>query len=99
MEFLNAQAKYIAEQMRGMSASQRIAIALLVVIIVGGMWGLVGWSRQGQWEPLLDQSFTPEQIQRVTTELALAGVEAKVEGDRVLIHGGDDVRTQALGGQ
>jgi flagellar M-ring protein FliF len=94
MEFLNAQAKYIAQQLRTMSISQRVAIVLSVVVVVGGMWGILRWGSQAEWTPLLDQSFTADQIQQVQAELAMAGVSSKVEGDRVLIKGDDDARRQ-----
>lgn len=94
MEFLNAQAKYIHEQWGSMSISQRLAIGLLLVVVLVGMWGMIRWGGEAEWTPLLDQAFTAEQIQQVQAELALAGVASKVEGDRVLIHGGDDVRRQ-----
>jgi flagellar M-ring protein FliF len=94
MEFLNAQAKYIHEQWRSMSISQRLAIGLLLVIVLVGMWGMIHWGGQAEWTPLLDQAFTAEQVQKVQAELALAGVRSKVEGDRVLIQGDDDARRQ-----
>jgi flagellar M-ring protein FliF len=94
MEFLNAQAKYIAQQLRTMSTSQLVAIVLSVVVVIGGMWGILRWGSQSEWTPLLDQSFTAEQIQAVQAELAMAGVASKVEGDRVLIKGDDDTRRQ-----
>lgn len=94
MEFLNAQAKYVATQLRSMSTSQRAAIALLLVVILASVWGMIHWSGQPDWTPLLDQSFTSDQIQQVQAELAAAGVPSKVQGDRVLIKGGDDARRQ-----
>jgi len=94
MEFLSAQAKYIHEQWRSMSISQRLAIGLLLVVVLVGMWGMIRWGGQAEWTPLLDQAFTAEQIQQVQAELALAGVPSKVEGDRVLIQGDNDARRQ-----
>ncbi|HVP10480.1 MAG TPA: flagellar M-ring protein FliF C-terminal domain-containing protein [Phycisphaerae bacterium] len=94
MEFLNAQAKYIAQQLRTMSTSQRLAIALAVVGVAVGMWGFIRWGSQSEWTPLLDQSFTGEQIQQIQAELAMAGVPSKLEGDRIFIKGDDDTRRQ-----
>ncbi len=94
MEFLNAQAKFIREQMRSMSLSQRAAIGLLLVILVAATWWMLRWGGQGEWAPLLDQSFTQEQIQQVQAELVATGVKSKVEGDRILVQGGDDARRQ-----
>lgn len=92
MEFLNAQTKYIAEQLRGMSFTQRAVVALLLVVLIGAMWGMISWSSQGEWTDLLNQTLTSEEIQRVEAQLTLAGVETKVEGDRVFIRGDENER-------
>ncbi len=92
MEFLSSQSRQIREQLRGMSASQRIAIFLLVIVLVGGMWGLISWGSEPSWAPLLDQSFTPSEIQRVQSELRVAGVPSKVQGDRIHIRGDEEDR-------
>jgi flagellar biosynthesis/type III secretory pathway M-ring protein FliF/YscJ len=92
MEFLRAQWSQIGRQVACMNASQRIAVALLVVVLLGGMYGLVAWSGQPEWMPLLDQAFSLEQIQKVQGELASAGVATRVAGDRVMIRGNDEER-------
>lgn len=97
MEFLKAQSTQIGEQLRGMSVSQRIAVGLMLVVLMGGMFGLIRWGGQGEWIPLLDQAFTSEQLQRIQAELmTLTGVETKVEGDRVYVHGDEDRRRQLI---
>lgn len=97
MEFLKAQAVQIGEQLRGMSVSQRIAIVLLLIILVGGMFGFIRWGGQSEWIPLLDQSFTADQLQRISAELmTLGGTQTKVEGDRLLVHGDEDQRRQLI---
>jgi flagellar M-ring protein FliF len=95
MEFFSSQARYVAEQMRGMSLSQRIAVALLALVLIAGMWWLLAWSGQPPWTPLLDQSFSSEESHRVRSELRVAGIGSRVEGDRVLIQGGDGERQLA----
>lgn len=98
MDFISAQSRQIVEQLRGMSVSQRIAIMLLVVVLLGGMWGMIRWGSEPSWIPLLDQAFSPTEIQRVQSELRMAGVSTRVSGDRVQIQGGDEdrQRMQAL---
>ena len=98
MEFFAAQAQQIGRQLRGMTASQRVAVFLMVVVLVGGAWGMIRWGSTPDWMPLLDQSFTADQIQQVQAELLLAGVTSQVQGDRVLISGndGERQRVQAL---
>jgi flagellar M-ring protein FliF len=95
MEFLNAQTKYVADQLRSLSASQRVAIALLLVILLGGMWGMIQWSGQGEWIDLLGQSLTPQELNKVETQLRLAGVESNVDGDRIFIRG-DEAQRQRI---
>lgn len=95
MEFVSAHARQIAEQLRGMSTSQRIAILLLVVVLLGGMWGMIRWGSEPDWILLLDQSFSPSEIQSVQSELRLAGISTRVQGDRVQIQGADDDRQRA----
>lgn len=95
MEFLSAQTRQISEQLRGMSVSQRIAIGLLVIVVVGGMWGMIKWGTEPDWTPLLDQSLSAEEIARVQSELRVAGVASRVAGDRVQIQGDDEFRQRA----
>lgn len=96
METIKAQARYIADQMRTLSTSGRIAISLLLVLLVGGLYQMMNWAGRPEWQALLDQPFTPAQIQRVQSELSLAGVKTKVEGDRILVQGDDDDRQRTM---
>lgn len=96
MEFLKQQGRYVADQFRTFSASQRIAIALLLVVLLGATYQMLTWAGGPDWQPLLDQSFTPAQIQRVQGELAAVGMSSRVEGDRILIRGNDDERQRLM---
>jgi len=92
MEFLKAQTDYISQQLRTLNLSQRIAIGLLVVVLFGGMYQMMQWAGRPEWTPLLGQALSADQIQRIQGQLAVAGVEMKVDGDRVLIRGDDEDR-------
>lgn len=92
MEFLTSQFKQIGQQLRSTTLSQRIAVGLLAILLVVGMWGMISWGGEPEWAPLLDQSFTADEIQRVQRELSQAGVHSKVKGDRVEIRAGDEER-------
>jgi len=96
METIKAQSRYIIEQLRTLSVSGRIAIALLLVILLGGAYQMMRWAGDPEWRTLLDQSFTPAQIQRVQAELAVTGAKIKAEGDRILIRGDDDERQRLM---
>ncbi|MCG8407045.1 MAG: hypothetical protein MI923_17760 [Phycisphaerales bacterium] len=95
MEFLRAQSKYISEQLRTMSGSQRIAIGLLVVVLIGGMFQMMRWAGQPEWTPVIDQALKPDEVQSIQGALTLVSIETRVEGDRVMIRGGDDDRQRA----
>lgn len=96
MDTLKAQTRYILDQLRTLSTSGRIAIALLVVLLLGGLYQMMSWAGQSEWRALLDQSFTPAQIQRIQAELSLVGAKTKVEGDRIFIRGDDDERQRFM---
>jgi len=92
MEFLAAQLRQIRGRLNGSSPSQWVAIAMFVVLLgVAFVW-MMNWAGQGEWSPLLDQTLSADESQRVLAELALAGVEARVEGDRIKVRGGADAR-------
>jgi flagellar M-ring protein FliF len=92
MDFLRAQSKAISEQLRTMSTSQQIAIGLLVIVLLGGVFQMMRWAAVPEWTTLLDQPFTSEQIRQAQAELAVVGVKTKVDQDRIMIRGNDDDR-------
>lgn len=92
MEFFGSQFKQVGQRLQRTTVSQRVAVGLLMVLLAVGMWGMVSWGGAPEWAPLLDQSFKAEEIQRVQRELSLAGIPARVAGDRVEIRAGDEER-------
>jgi len=96
MEFVNAQFRQISSQLKGLSTSGKIAIGLLTLIFIVGLAGMITWSGGSDWAPVLDQAMTPDQIQRAQAEFMFAGVRSKVEGDRLLIEGGEEKRREVL---
>ncbi|MCZ6699543.1 MAG: hypothetical protein O7D94_11475, partial [Planctomycetota bacterium] len=98
MEFLKAQANQIGEQLKGMTNSQRIAIVLSAVVVLAGAWGLLSWAGGSEWTPVLDQSLSGSEIQRVAATLVAAGIETRIQSEQVMIKGdtGDRRRAQAV---
>lgn len=94
MEFLTAQFKQIRGRMAGSSPSQWIAIVMFTIVLAASFVWMMNWAGQGEWIPLLDQPLTVEEMQRVRAELATAGVSTRVDGNRLMIKGGDDARQQ-----
>lgn len=85
MELLKSQVARIAEQLAGLTATQKMLAAALVVIMV--MTLLYGARNAGtaEMEALLDQSFSKENIVQITGELASRGIAYDVTGDKILI--------------
>lgn len=92
MDFIKAQSKAISEQLRTMSVSQQVAVGLLVVVLLGGVFQMMRWAAVPEWTILLDQPFTPEQVRQAQAELAVVGVKTRVDQDRIMIRGNDDDR-------
>ena len=92
MDFIKAQSKAISDQLRTMSVSQLVAVGLLVIVLLGGVYQMMRWAAVPEWTTLLDQPFTSDQIRQAQAELAVVGVKTKVDQDRILIRGNDDDR-------
>ncbi|HKQ48354.1 MAG TPA: flagellar M-ring protein FliF C-terminal domain-containing protein [Phycisphaerae bacterium] len=92
MEFFGSQFKQVSQRLQRTTTSQRVAVGLLIVLLTVGMWGMISWGGAPEWAPLLDQSFTAEEIQRVQRELTVAGIPSRIQGDRVEIRAGDEER-------
>jgi flagellar biosynthesis/type III secretory pathway M-ring protein FliF/YscJ len=87
--------KDIHSHLAGLTVSQKMLIATLVVGIAAGLIWLVSWAGAPERVPLLDQPMSSEEISRATATLSAMGVDHKVEGDRILVPPGR--RTEALG--
>jgi flagellar biosynthesis/type III secretory pathway M-ring protein FliF/YscJ len=85
MELLKSQVARIAQQLAGLTATQKMLAAALVVIMV--MTLLYGARNAGtaEMEALLDQSFSRENIVAITGELDSRGITNKVTGDKIFI--------------
>lgn len=83
MDLLKAQAQRILQQLSGLSASQRMLAAALVVIMVMTLlyWGR--YASESAYVPLLDQSFSQDELATILPRLQSMG--AKPEGDRIVI--------------
>jgi flagellar biosynthesis/type III secretory pathway M-ring protein FliF/YscJ len=85
MDFLKAQAQKIKEQLAGLTPSQRMLAGSLVVIMV---MTLLWWSRyagSSEMEDVLGQDFSPEDVSRVTAQIAGRGIPYRVVGNRVQV--------------
>jgi len=73
------------KQLGDLNTSQRIAIALGVILVVGSLASLVWWAASPELTPLLAQNLSPEDLALVTAGLDALGVEYTLNGAQVLI--------------
>lgn len=85
MDLLKAQYDRISAQLAGLSSSQKMLTAALVAIMV---MTLIWWGRYAgdpEMEPVLDQSFSAQDVSRITASLTSRGIRYTVSGDRILV--------------
>ena len=95
MEFVKSQFDRIQRQLNGLSASQKMLTASLVAIMVMTlmMWGR--YAGEAEYVPVLGQSFSQDELSRISTELTAKGIPFKPDGaGRILVP--EDKRVQAL---
>ncbi len=85
MEFLRRTIKQIKAQLGGLTLSQRLVIFLLVVIMGGAVYWMVEHASRQEMIPLMNQPFTPEEINKITQQLDFWEVQYKVDSDRIMV--------------
>jgi flagellar biosynthesis/type III secretory pathway M-ring protein FliF/YscJ len=84
MEFLRKYLTQIKAQLTGLTLSQRLLIALLVVVMIATIFFTVIMSAKTEMIMLIQQPMTAEEINRA--EMALKGkYQYTVQGDRILV--------------
>lgn len=83
MEFLRRIIEKINTQLSDLSASQRLAIGLCIVVIVGSFLWLVRWSVELEYVRLLEEPMTPDQL-AAAREALLPG-EVRIVGEYVYV--------------
>lgn len=85
MDALKAQLTKIQQQLSGLTASQKMLTAALAAIMV---MTLLWWGRYASTADMvavLDQPMRAEDIGRIKTKLTSVGIDARVDGDRVMV--------------
>lgn len=85
MGFLRQTLLQVQEHLKGLTASQRVAIALCVGLIVVSLAWLTHWSVAPDMVALLDQSFKPQELASAQGELDRLHVEYIIKADRILV--------------
>jgi flagellar M-ring protein FliF len=85
MDLFKAQLARLQQQLSGLTASQRMLSATLVAIMAMTLiwWGK--YSGEAELEPLLNQSFSQDDIGQITTHLDARGIRYTVSGDRIMV--------------
>lgn len=96
MDLLKAQLERLQQQLSGLSASQKMLAACLVAIMAMTMiwWGR--YAGQVEMVPLLDQSFSSDDIAQITSYLDSRGVHYTTTADRIMVPA--DEKFTLLGG-
>jgi flagellar biosynthesis/type III secretory pathway M-ring protein FliF/YscJ len=85
MDLLKAQLERLQQQLSGLTSSQKMLAFCLVAIMAMTMiwWGR--YAGQVEMEPLLNQSFSPEDIAQITGYLDGKGVRYTTTADRIMV--------------
>lgn len=85
MEFLRRLIKQSRSHMSGLSVSQRTAILLCVVVIIGAMVWLLQWSTKAELVSLISTDLTPEQLGRIQQKLDDYNATYQVRDNRIYV--------------
>lgn len=85
MEALRRVLKQIVDQGSKLNVAQRVAMLFGAVLIAFSVAWMVSWAATSDMKPLLEQDFSPEEIDQVQLGLEARGVEFRVVGNRVFI--------------
>jgi flagellar M-ring protein FliF len=97
MDFLKVQIDRLKQQLAGLSPSQKMLSAALVVIMVMTLWWWARYAGSPEMEPLLDQALSKEELSRIDAQLTAANIDHKVTNDgKILVS--PDRRLQAIAG-
>ncbi|MBN1846424.1 MAG: hypothetical protein JW810_12115 [Sedimentisphaerales bacterium] len=85
MEFFRRTIQQIKLQLGALTASQRLVVILLLVIMGGAIVWMIRYSGQREMVPLLDQPFAENTRQRIVTTLEGWDQSYQLKGDRILV--------------
>lgn len=85
MDLLKAQLAKIQQQLAGLTATQKMLSMALVAIMAMTLAYLARYAGQADMEPLLDQSFSADDMAQVTARLDARNIHYTVTGDRILV--------------
>src|SRR5262249_28650839 len=85
MEFLRRLLVQTRAYLKGMTASQRLAIGSCVALIAVSLLWLMSWAGKPTLVPLLDQPMTPAEITPIQSKLDAQGITYKVSNSSTIL--------------
>ena len=85
MDAIRQQLLRMQQQLTGLSASQKMLTASLVVIMIMTMFYWSHYAGSSEMAVLLDQPMSADEITQVTTSLASKNINYQVTGDRIMV--------------
>lgn len=85
MDFIKAQFDRIRQQLTGLTASQRMLIGALVVIMIMTLVFLGKYAGAPEMTPLLEQSLSSDELGRINSYLEGKGITTQISGDRLMV--------------
>ncbi len=78
----------VAQRLRDVTVSQRVALLLGGILVAVSLVWLLHWAATPALVPLLDQDLQPEEIAQLRSGLELLGERSEVRGGRVMVRAG-----------
>lgn len=95
MEFLRKLFLQTQQNLKGLTASQKLAIGSCAALIVVALVLMMNWAGSPVRVPLLDQPITGEELAAIQSKLESSGVKYTVSGDRIMVPAADQYRLRA----
>jgi len=95
MEFLRKLFVQTQDHLKGLSVSQKLALASCAGLIAVALLWMTHWAGEPVMVPLLDQPIAPDQMTAIIRELESRDISYRVSGDRVLVPADQQYRIRA----
>jgi len=95
MEFLKKLVVQTQDHLKGLTVSQKLALASCAGLIALALLWMANWAGEPVMVPLLDQPIVPEQMAAIERELESRGIAYQIAGERVRVPADQQYRIRA----
>ncbi len=85
MEFLRRILNQIQTQLGGLTVSQKMVIALLLIFMAASIFFMVSYAAEKEKVALLNKSFSQDELNRIVNQLNVYGEEFEVRGTQIWV--------------